>query len=170
MEYMLNICNKLHDDHMITISLMERIETALPRIGRKSTPDMAEAALSSLLSDLQVAMQNEVTSHFAFEEENLFTRIEAMGETPMIDMLLGEHEIIRPMAAELMQAVKAARSDGFSADSWQAFYELGLDLAERETFHIQKEEMGILPLLEQIIDDDDDADLCRAYDAHQLAG
>lgn len=167
MEYILDICNKLHDDHMATISLMERIETALPRIGRKSTPDVAEAALSSLLSDLQVAMQNEVTSHFAFEEEHLFARIEAMGDTGMIDMLRGEHEIIRPMAAQLMQSVKAAKSDGFGPESWGAFYDLCLDLAERETFHIQKEEMGFLPLLEQIIDEDDDEELCRAYEVNR---
>jgi hemerythrin-like domain-containing protein len=167
MEYILDICNKLHDDHMTTISLMERIETALPRLGRKSPPDVGDAGLSSLLSDLFVAMQNEVTSHFAFEEENLFTRIEAMGETPMIHMLRGEHEIIRPMAAELMQSVTAARSDGFTPESWAAFYDLGLDLAERETFHIQKEEMGFLPLLEQIIDEDDDKQLCRDYDANR---
>jgi hypothetical protein len=82
-------------------------------------------------------------------------------------MLKGEHEIIRPMAAQLIQSVKAARSEWFGPESWQAFYDLGLDLAERETFHIQKEEMGFLPLLEQIIDEDGDGNHCRAYDANR---
>ncbi|MAF48131.1 MAG: cation-binding protein [Rhodospirillaceae bacterium] len=165
MEYSLRICNMLHDDHMTTIGLLERIEAALPRVGRKSPPDVNDAELSRLLGDLAATMQGEVTSHFEFEEQNLFTRIEEMGETPMIGILRGEHEIIRPLAADLMQAVAAARSEGFSAESWAAFYDLGLELADRETFHIQKEEMAFLPLLDQIIDEEEDNDLCQAFTA-----
>ncbi len=38
-----------------------------------------------------------------------------------------------------------------------------VDVAEREAFHIQKEEMGLLPALDQMLDEDEDGPLQMAY-------
>jgi len=78
-------------------------------------------------------------------------------------MLLGEHEIIRPLANQLVGLARQALEQGFDAQSWAAFREAGLEIAEREVFHVQKEEMGFLPGLEQILDEDESTRLNAAY-------
>ncbi len=163
MEYMSAICNTLHEDHMATVMVLEKLETALTRVGRKSLPGPDDAALTRVLNDVTAVIQGEITSHFGFEEEHLFPLVEEMGDTPMLAILRDEHEIIRPLAARIVAAVKASREVGFNADNWAGLYDLGLELAEREIFHIQKEQMGFLPLLDQIIEPEDDGALSMAF-------
>ena len=163
MEYTRAICNTLHDDHMATVRALENLESVFTRIGRKAPPAVDDRDLSRLLGDVTAIMQDEISSHFGFEEDHLFPIVAEMGDMPMLSILKDEHTIIRPLAAQITAAVKAARSDGFTAESWAELYDLGLELAERETFHIQKEEMGFLPLLDQIIEPDDDGALSMAF-------
>lgn len=163
MEYSLSICNTLHDDHMMTVRMLENLETALTRIGRKTPPAADDPELSRLLTDLVAIMQSEISSHFSFEEEHLFPRIEKMGDAPMLAILRDEHNTIRPLAARITEVVKESRASGFSPDGWAELYDLGLELAERETFHIQKEEMGFLPLLDQFVESEEDRALSMAF-------
>ena len=58
---------------------------------------------------------------------------------------------------------KSARQDGFTDASWLQFRQSGVELIERMISHIQKEEMALLPMLEDIIDEDEDADLMMTY-------
>ena len=44
-----------------------------------------------------------------------------------------------------------------------AFQRLALELLERMVSHIQKETMGLLPLLEDLLDEQTDRDLALAY-------
>ena len=163
MEYALGICNTLHADHMMTVRMLENLETALTRIGRKNPPAADDPELSRLLTDLVAIMQSEISSHFGFEEDHLFPRIEEIGDTGMLAILREEHNIIRPLAARITEVVKESRTSGFTPDLWAELYDLGLELAERETFHIQKEEMGFLPLLDQFIEPDEDGALSMAF-------
>lgn len=165
MNYTLRICRDLHADHMATIQLLERLEEALSRFGPKSLPGADDVDFSALLADLSAAMKREISTHFAFEEEHLFSRIQALGDTPMLTILQDEHDIIRPLALRVTEAEETAQQSGFTAESWAAFYDLGLELVERETFHIQKEEMGFLPLLDQIVDPADDEPLAQGFEA-----
>lgn len=170
MEYSLSICNTLHDDHMATVKMLENMETALTKIGRKTPPAADDADLARLLNDVTAIMQGEITGHFGFEEDHLFPLVEEMGDTPMLMILRDEHETIRPLAARITEAIKASRSNGFSAESWAELYDMGLELAERETFHIQKEEMAFLPLLDQIVEPEDDGELVMAFAEARAAG
>ena len=170
MEYSLQICNSLHDDHMATVRVLEQLEAQLTKLGRKSAPDINAPDLAKLLTDVAATLKSEITSHFSFEEDNLFTLIEEMGDTPMLMILRDEHNTIRPLAAKITEAISEARADGFSDESWATFYDMGLELVERETFHIQKEEMGFLPLLDQIVDPDDDGELSMAFGELKAAG
>ena len=61
MEYALGICNTLHADHMMTVRMLENLETALTRIGRKNPPAADDPELSRLLTDL-VAIKNTISS------------------------------------------------------------------------------------------------------------
>ena len=170
MDYSLSICNALHDDHMMTVGMLEKLEATLMRIGRKAPPTADNPDLDRLLTDLVAIMQSEISSHFSFEEEHLFPLIEEMGEIPMVMMLRDEHNTIRPLAEKVTALVKTARTDGFTEESWAELYDLGLELSERETFHIQKEEMGFLPLLDQLIDPDDAAELEMTFAEAKAAG
>ena len=163
MEYSLSICNTLHADHMMTVRMLENLETALIRIGRKKPPAADDPELSRLLNDLVAIMASEISSHFGFEEEHLFPRIEEMGDPAMLAILRDEHNIIRPLATRITELVKASRTSGFDPDGWAELYDLGLELSERETFHIQKEEMGFLPLLDQFVEPDEDRALSMAF-------
>jgi len=163
MDYLRAICRTLHEDHMATVRVLENLETVLSRIGRKTPPPPQAPDLARLLNDVTAVMQSEITGHFAFEEEHLFPLVEEEGESGMLAILRDEHATIRPLAQRMTEAVKASRDDGFSPDDWAGIYDLGLELAERETFHIQKEEMGFLPLLDQIVDPDDDGALSMAF-------
>ncbi len=163
MDYSRAICRTLHDDHMATIKVLENLEATLSKIGRKTPPPQDDPALARLLTDVSAVMQSEITSHFAFEEEHLFPLIEEIGETMILSILRNEHDTIRPLAVRITEAVKKSREDGLNQDSWAEFYDLAMELCERETFHIQKEEMGFLPLLDQIIEPDDDGALSMAF-------
>jgi len=163
MDYSRAICRTLHEDHMATVRVLEKLETALIKVGRKSPPAPQDPDLSRLLRDVAAVMQSEITGHFAFEEDHLFPLVEEMGETGMLAILRDEHATIRPLAQRITETIRASHANGFTPDEWAGFYDLGLELAERETFHIQKEEMGFLPLLDQILEPEDDGALSITF-------
>ncbi len=159
----LALCISLHEDHMTTLQMLERLEAALIPKSAQQPPDTEDLAVRNLLSDVAAVLQTEVTSHFAFEEENLFPRFAQELDGMVPEMLKGEHEIIRPLASLLVDLARQGLEKGFDAETWTAFREAGLELVEREVFHVQKEEMGFLPGLEEILDEEESARLNAAY-------
>lgn len=161
MESNYNILRTLHEEHFATLALLEKLESALS--AAKTAPAHDDAEFNRLLGDIEAILHEEISHHYAFEEEHLFPLFAQFGDFGITQMLGGEHNIIRPLASELSELAKAGRQDGFSAESWDAFREKGLELIERETFHIQKEEMGFLPAVEDMIDEEQDQALTMAY-------
>ena len=53
--------------------------------------------------------------------------------------------------------------NGFSDDSWTQFRATAAELIERMIAHIQKEEMALLPMLEELLDDETDMELSTDY-------
>ena len=155
------IVRTLHDEHFATMALLEKLEAALG--GAKAVPAADDADLNRLLGDIEAVLHEEISHHYAFEEEHLFPLFSQFGEMGITMMLKGEHEAIRPLAAELGELAKAGRRDGFTPESWAEFREKGQELVEREVFHIQKEEMGFLPAVDQILDEEQDSQLTMAY-------
>lgn len=162
-DFDLSITKALHRDHQNTLALLERLEAALARLNPAIPPAADDAQVRALLSDLKTVLEAEVKGHFAFEEEHLFPRFAAEIDPGITNMLLGEHEIIRPLATALVEAARQALASGFDAPAWAKFHADALELVEREVFHIQKETMGFLPALEQIIEQAEDAELAMAY-------
>jgi len=57
--------------------------------------------------------------------------------------------------------------DGFDPVGWDRFRDLSAELIERMFAHIQKEEMALLPMLDDLLEAQDDMELAAAYsDAH----
>jgi hemerythrin-like domain-containing protein len=146
------ISQRLHDEHCATVALMERLEQLIARYRRGGMPDVGEVAVKKLLSDLSVEITSEVERHFAFEETHLFPQLEAAGDAAIGAHLTDEHRAIRPLGARIAALAREAAAQGFDASRWEEFRRLGQELTERLLTHVQKEEMALLPLIDDAMD------------------
>ena len=137
---------RLHEEHVAVIALCSRLEAALAAGG----PDAA------LLKAALAAIDSEVERHFAFEEAELFPRLKDAGEGDLVDLLLEEHAAVRDAARRF---ATAAKQTPYGAELRPA----GLEFAERLSSHAQKEEMSLLPVLDDLLDAATDAELISAY-------
>jgi len=150
----------LHKDHMHTVETLQNLEEA---VHRHKAPPAVDGDLRGLLDGLKDTLRAEVQKHFGFEEEHLFTVFTQRGETGIVMMLTQEHRSILPLALEVADAAETALAVGFDAASWKAFKDSANELIEREIFHIQKEEMGLLSAIQAVIDPVTDAQLAETY-------
>ena len=146
MEFNRHISRRLHEEHDATLALWGKVERSLA----SGKTDLG------LLYGAAAALGHEVAHHFDFEETALFPRLAAAGEGDIGELLGEEHVAIRAAAkrfAELM------RSDPSHAH----VRPLALELAERLVAHVQKEEMSLLPMLDDLLDEAADAELTLQY-------
>ena len=165
MSYTNRISQTLHEEHGATVALMERLEQMLAR-GRRGPPDKADGNAVRLLSDLSAGMEAEIERHFAFEEEHIFSYLEAVGDTGIGEHLTGEHAAIRPIGTHVAEMARAAAANGFTPAGWEEFTRLARDLSDRMLAHVQKEEMALLPVLEENMDAETEERLYQAYVEH----
>jgi hemerythrin-like domain-containing protein len=142
---------------------MERLEQLLARARRGGPPDKADGNLGRLLSDLAVGLEAEVERHFAFEEDHIFTYLEAIGDAGIGEHLTGEHAAMRPIATRVAALARAAAAAGFAPAEWEEFMPLARELSDRMLTHVQKEEMALLPVIEENMDSETEARLYQEY-------
>ncbi|KAB2917382.1 MAG: hemerythrin domain-containing protein [Hyphomicrobiaceae bacterium] len=162
MTFVNRISQALHDEHLATIALMERLEQLLAA-RRRGPPDVGAPEVARLLSDLSTGVAAEVDRHFDFEEKQLFTYLDAAGDDAIGAHLADEHAAMRPICAQIARLAREAAAGGFNDRSWETFRQLGLELCERMLVHVQKEEMALLPLIEETMDADLAARLYEEY-------
>ena len=151
------VSRALDEEHRANIALLGKLEQALARAPRFD-PDIA-----GLVGQFMRSLQNDLDRHFRFEEESLFPRMADAGDGGMAALLTEEHEAIREVAVELLPLAKAAAGGAIDEAGWSAFRRLSLELVERQVAHIQKETMALLPLLDDLLDEETDRDLAFAY-------
>ncbi len=157
----------LHSDHMATIEMLQALEQFLVKAGR-TAPDVEKAR--NLLARVASTIASEVDRHFGFEENELFPLFEKKGEMGIVMMLTGEHREILPIGQRVAELALGALAAGrFDANGWAEFRALGLELVEREIFHIQKEEMGLLSAISMFLGDEEDAALAERFKALEQA-
>jgi hemerythrin-like domain-containing protein len=156
------ISETLHEEHRATVALMERLEQFLRR-HRDAPPETDNGVTRQLLSDLIAAVEGEIRRHFEFEEEHLFPHLDAIGEAAIGAHLTDEHRAIQPIGAALARLARTAMGGGFADTSWREFRRLGQEFTERLSAHAQKEDMALLPLLEETMDGDVAARLVQQY-------
>ena len=161
--YTNRVCQTLHDEHGETTALMERLELLIARHRRGNPPDLSDRGVVRLLTDLSTGVEAEVQRHFAFEEEHLFPFLNGIGDDAIGAHLTEEHSAMRPIGTLLAGLARMAERDGFTANSWTEFCRLGQELCERMLAHVQKEEMALLPLLEENMDRDTEIRLYQEY-------
>lgn len=151
----------LEDEHRANLDLLGRLEQRMPRWPRAAGP--ADGELQTMLGHLVRNLQHDTGRHFDFEEAELFTRMADSGDGDMAVLLREEHEAIRELAAELLPLAEAAVGGTLDAEGWQNLKRATLEMVERQVAHIQKEGMALLPLLDDLLDDETDQQLAFAY-------
>ncbi|MDP2371487.1 hemerythrin domain-containing protein [Rhodoferax sp.] len=153
----------LHEEHRANLDLLGRAEQALARAPRGDGPRAPE--LVKLVVALARSLEQDINRHFGFEEGELFPRMAEAGDGEIAMLLTEEHEAIREVAEELLPLTRAAAAGTLDGAGWDALKRGALELVERQVAHIQKEEMALLPLLDDLLDDETDRRLAFDYAA-----
>ncbi|MBK9235188.1 MAG: hemerythrin domain-containing protein [Rhodoferax sp.] len=153
----------LHEEHRANLDLLGRAEQALTRAPRGDGP--REPELIKLVVALARSLEQDIGRHFGFEEKELFPRMAEAGDGEIAMLLTEEHEAIREVAEELLPLTRAAAAGTLDGAGWDALKRGALELVERQVAHIQKEEMALLPLLDDLLDDETDRQLAFDYAA-----
>ena len=101
--------------------------------------------------------------HFDFEEDQLFTYLNGTGDEAIGALLTDEHRVIRPLGAEVAKLAREAAAQGFDEATWSKFRRPAQELCQRLLAHVEKEEMALLPLLQDAMDADTEARLLDEY-------
>lgn len=143
----------LDAEHRASLALYGKLEQALVARDREG--------LARLAGPLARHLESEMSHHFDFEERELFPRLADAGEGDIAELLGEEHAAIREVAASLLPLVEAGPATLDAAQSGD-FRRLALELVERQVAHIQKESMALLPMLDDLLDDETDRALSFA--------
>lgn len=163
MEFTRATARAMHEDHMAALALLGRVEQFLAQHSSAALPDSNQPETRQLLGDFKAAVNSEITSHFAFEEEALFPITAEAGADDMNRILKQEHDVLLPLGIRLADLAGSAGRDGFTSDTWSEFRQASGEFIDGLRGHIDKEEMGLVPALEEILDEDQDADLIQSY-------
>ena len=154
MDYRRQTPQALDAEHRASLGLYGKLEQALVARDREG--------LVRLAGPLARHLEAEVSHHFDFEERELFPRLAEAGEGDIAGLLAEEHAAIREVAASLLPLVRGGAPAPGVAPAGE-FRMLALELVERQVAHIQKESMALLPMLDDLLDDDADRELSFAY-------
>lgn len=155
------VSRALDDEHRANLDLLGRVEQALVRASRAG--GTLEPELRRLAESFARHLEQEIGRHFDFEEAELFPRLEAAGEGDIAGLLQEEHRAIREVIAELLPLANAAAAGTLDGEGFDALKRGALELIERQVAHIQKETMALLPMLDDLLDDDSDRELAFNY-------
>ncbi|MEO7116477.1 MAG: hemerythrin domain-containing protein, partial [Caldimonas sp.] len=123
----------------------------------------ADAELARLLPAFVRLIEQDIGRHFDFEESELFPRMAESGDGDMAELMREEHDAIREVAAEVLPLARSAAAGSLDRAGFDALRRGASELIERQVAHIQKETMALLPLLDDLLDEDLDRDLAFAY-------
>lgn len=162
MKFKNRVCEWLHQDHVATIALVQRLEFMIAR-HKDRAPELDAGDSMRILSEVSEAVRNEIARHFAFEESHLFPYLAEIGAPEMGILLTEEHETLRPLGAELAVMAQKAQEERLNAAGWARLCRVALEYCEGISGHAQKEEAGLLPMLEDSMDAATEARLYTSY-------
>ncbi len=152
---------QLHQEHETTFDLCARLENAVS--GPNWPPQGDDPAAVSTMRTIESTIALEVMRHFDFEEESLFPLLSEAGEADIAALLLEEHQVIRECATDLAGLLERARAGALDRAGWTSLANAARELAERLVAHAQKEEMALLPALDDALDEETDQRLLDGY-------
>ena len=158
---MRQVSQVLDTEHRCNLDLLGRVEQAFARMPRAGAARGAE--FTKLASAFVRFIEQDIGRHFDFEERELFPRMAESGEGDIAGLLKEEHDAIRAVAAEILPLARAAAAGTLDVGGLDALKRGALEMVERQVAHIQKETMALLPLLDDLLDEDMDRELAFAY-------
>jgi len=161
MRFRRQVSNAIDDEHRANLDLLGRVEVSFARASRAGA--VRDADLAQLAGTFARHVEHDVGRHFDFEERELFPRLADAGEGDIAGLLAEEHEAIRTVAGEVLPLARAAAAGELDDAGWDALKRGTLEMVERQVAHIQKETMALLPMLEDLLDEDTDRELAFAY-------
>ena len=161
MSFESQVSRMLDDEHRTNLDLLGRVEQAFARLPRGATAPGAE--LAQLLDVFARHVEGDIGRHFEFEEDELFPRLADAGEGDIAALLTEEHEAIREVARELLPLTRAAATGTIDAPGLDALRRGVFEMVERQVAHIQKETMALLPMVDQLLDEETDRELAFAH-------
>ena len=153
----------LHQEHLDTLAAMNTLEEIIDSRFRDRPLDVSREPIRQQLGQLIAVIDHDIDRHFRFEEQHLFPVLDHAGFGEMTEMLIQEHNAIRPLAERLRLIAARALQDAFDKATWREFRETGMDLVPSVIFHIQKEEMGVIRGLDVLLDPATDKELAEPY-------
>lgn len=165
MDFQRQTNRRLYEEHVATLQLLARVERVFTGRAGAYPPVAGDPAWPAFARALLTAIEVEVARHFEFEERDLFPRLEQVGDGDLAALLNEEHVTIRAVAQPLAGLLRQALADGLQPPQWQAMKTMALEFSERLGSHAQKEDGALLPLLENLLDEDTDRELFGAYAA-----
>lgn len=155
---MSQVSQTLDNEHRTALDVLGRLEQACTR--RLPAGNTEFATLASAFVRL---LEHDTGSHFDFEEQELFPRMVEAGEGDIAALLAEEHVAIREAAGELLPMARKVAAGTLADADFDAFKRGVQEVVERQVGHIQKETMALLPLLDDLLDEDTDRALSMAY-------
>ena len=163
MNFQSQVAHALDEEHRTNLDLLGKVEQAFaraPRTGASGNPDLARLA-----GQFARHLEQDVGRHFDFEENELFSRLADAGEGDIAELLAEEHQAIREAAETLLPLANAAAAGTLNDAGWTQLKVGVAEMVERQVAHIQKETMALLPVLEDLLDEETDRELAFAYAA-----
>lgn len=163
MTFVRQVSRQLDAEHHANLELLGRVRHAFGGLGSTAPP--RDPGLARLAGTLGRQIREDIDHHFAFEEREIFPRMDEAGAGDMVALLTDEHATIGAVAAELIPLSRAAEAGTLDDAGWELLRRHALELDERLSAHIHKETMGLLPLIDYLLSDDDDRELAFVYAA-----
>lgn len=165
MDFQRQTNRRLYEEHVATVELLGRVERVFTgRAGAYPPPD-GDSNWPAFARGLLGAIEVEVARHFEFEERDLFPRLEQAGDGDLAALLNEEHATIRAVSRPLAELLRRALAGAMQLADWQTMKTLALEFSERLGSHAQKEDGALLPVLENLLDEETDRELFGAYAA-----
>jgi hypothetical protein len=134
------ISQTLHDEHCTTVALLERVQHMLERHPRGNRPDPNDRAVAQLLTEISTALR---------WTSSVISRSRRGG--------------FFPTSTRMAMMPSALTSPKSMRRCWDEFRKIGQDFCPRLIAHAQKEDMALLPLLDEAMDAETEA---RLYDEY----
>jgi iron-sulfur cluster repair protein YtfE (RIC family) len=165
MEFQRQTSRRLYEEHVATMELLGRVERVFTGRAGAYPPPEGDSNWPSFVRGLLAAIDVEVARHFEFEERDLFPRLEEAGDGDLVALLNEEHGTIRAAAQPLAALLRKALAGAAEPPDWQTMKVLALEFSERLGSHAQKEDGALLPLLDNLLDEETDRELFDRYAA-----
>ena len=165
MEFRRQTNKRLYEEHAATLQLLARVERVFTGRAGAYPPAAGDTEWPAFARTLLTAIEVEVERHFEFEERDLFPLLQEAGDGDLAALLNEEHVTIRAVAQPLAALLRQALAGGLPQQQWQTLKTLALEFSERLGSHAQKEDGALLPVLENLLDEDTDRELFGAYAA-----